>query len=177
MGKDFKRWKEWKAKRGQPTEAEFWANTTRSAAPYGHLDECWLWAGCVVPKPDGSPGYPYVWWNGKPCRAHRVAYELSTGLSAPRRGSSMCVMHRCDRPTCINPAHLRLGTKRDNSVDMALKGRAGVGQPQKLTEDRVKAIICALAAGCPQRPLAETFGVTTDTISRIANGKSWQHVE
>lgn len=50
---------------------------------------------------------------------HQTAYRLAKGIIP----EGMCVLHRCDNPPCCNPNHLFLGTKRDNSVDMARKGR------------------------------------------------------
>jgi hypothetical protein len=33
------------------------------------------------------------------------------------------VRHSCNTPACINPAHLRVGTQRDNMQDMIQAGR------------------------------------------------------
>jgi hypothetical protein len=51
--------------------------------------------------------------------AHRVAYELFVG-PVP---DGMFVCHRCDNPPCCNPAHLFIGTAKDNAVDSSNKER------------------------------------------------------
>jgi len=51
--------------------------------------------------------------------AHRLAYEDFWG-PIPK---GFIVMHLCDNPSCINPEHLRLGTKGNNLKDAYDKGR------------------------------------------------------
>lgn len=95
-------------------DREFWAKTDRSTG-------CWLWTGGrQTPSPTSPSGYGKVQVNGRRVFAHRRAYELACGPIPV----GLQVLHRCDTPLCIRPAHLFLGTQADNMADMAAKGRA-----------------------------------------------------
>jgi len=77
-------------------------------------DDCWLWRGGV-----GGNGYgAFVTAECRFNPAHRFSYELANG-PIPK---GMHVLHRCDVPLCVNPAHLFLGTHADNMRDLKEKG-------------------------------------------------------
>lgn len=78
-------------------------------------DGCWEFNGAR------SAGYGRLWLNGRMRTAHRTAYEAWVGPVSDKQ----VVMHSCDNPPCINPAHLRAGTQADNLADMTAKGRRG----------------------------------------------------
>ena len=139
---------------------------------------CWLWRGRM-----SGGGYGSVCVLGKRWPALRLAYTLA--VAEIPNGS--LVLHHCDNPPCVRPDHLFVGTHRDNSRDMASKGRAGTQRhPEtirrgekasraKLTEKDVIAIRCG-DADESQRITASRFGVHQTAISRILRDKTWRHV-
>ena len=77
--------------------------------------ECWKCHGGLQ-----RDGYKVFSYKCKPYRAHVVAFELSRGRPVQE---GMEVMHSCDEPSCVNPAHLEEGTHRENMRDAWEKGR------------------------------------------------------
>jgi len=82
-------------------------------------DECWDWKSTAV-----AAGYGRIKISQKLYSAHRVAFFLANP-DVDITGKKDVVMHYCDNRRCCNPAHLRLGTLRDNFMDMLQKGRGG----------------------------------------------------
>jgi hypothetical protein len=129
---------------------------------------CWI---CISHHLAGH-GYPYMKINQKGIGIHRYMYEKYIG-KIPEK---LCVLHKCDNRRCINPEHLFLGTKSDNSMDMFLKGRAAKGErnaSSKLTENDIREI---RSLDYSYRNLGKMFNVSHRTISLIKNYKTWKHV-
>lgn len=93
-----------------PLEQRFWPKVDKRGA-----DECWLWLGARIPK-----GYGRILGSSKPVYAHRASWEIANDQSVP---TGLVVMHSCDNPPCVNPAHLSVGTAGDNNRDAIAKGR------------------------------------------------------
>jgi hypothetical protein len=83
---------------------------------------CWEWQGR---KNDN--GYGMLTVDGVETYAHRHFFALEHGPIP--EGMKAC--HTCDNPPCVNPAHLFLGTTRDNAVDASAKGRTRNGRRDK----------------------------------------------
>src|SRR5262245_839701 len=129
----------------------FWGSADMSGGP----DACWLWRGSVFQHGYGRRKISGVTWQ-----AHRLAWALRNG-SIP---DGLWVLHRCDVPLCVNPAHLFLGTVLDNNRDALRKGRAAVGErapAAKLTAEDVQRIRREYAEGDGgTRTLAARYGVS-----------------
>ena len=106
-------------------------------------------------------------------RAHVAAWEEANGRAVPQ---GLEVMHACDNPRCCNPAHLSVGTHRDNILDSIRKGRFNAFGRQKLNVNQVIEIRALAAQGLLHRQIAARFGVARHTVTGILNGKSWTHL-
>lgn len=137
-----------------------------------------LESGCVLWTGHLTRGYGYIsFWNGErglPLRSHRVAYALSVGLSPDFEGG--VVMHTCDNPACVNPAHLVLGTQDENMKDKKAKGRNQFGSKcsyAKLDEDQVRAIRADKRIG---KVIGPEYGISHRTVWDIKARRIWKHV-
>lgn len=145
--------------------ADFYANCDRSGGP----DACWPWA--YGRDPQGYGQGPFGWTR----KAHRESYRLTHGVRPER---PHVVMHTCDNPPCVNPAHLRLGTQSENILDSSRKGRlnSATGErhsQSKLTWDVVRAIREKAEQGTSQRALAREYGVSQVAIHFVVKRVTW----
>lgn len=155
-------------------------NTDRSKSTRERIEEgsepitetgCWVWVASVYGK-----GYGQLWFNGKHLSAHRVAYEAFIGPIP----EGLHVLHRCDMPACVNPAHLFLGTNKANSDDKVEKGRQARGEGHgltALTNREVLEIKTQLTNGYYRgmvKDLAAEYKVDPKVVSRIKTGARWK---
>lgn len=132
---------------------------------------------CIITKSGRtSGGYGHVYIKGKLIYAHRLAYCEANNLSIEDIKGKV-IMHACDNPSCINPAHLSLGTQADNCKDTANKNRSTQGSRNtrsKLTESEVLEI--RQLTNKTEQQLAAMYKVNRSIINRIRNRAIWTHI-
>lgn len=129
---------------------------------------CWLWIGAM------GNLYGVIVINGRNIRAHRCSWTLYKS-SIPE---GMCVLHRCDIPTCVNPDHLFLGTHLDNMRDKIKKGRGVSPKGElcgaaKLTNKEVLEIRKLLKDGVNHSYISKMYNTSKTNVNSIKNKKSW----
>jgi hypothetical protein len=132
-------------------------------------DGCWYWTGYAL-----KSGYGQLSVNNYPVTAHTFSYKIHKGDTA-----GLCVRHSCDQPICVNPDHLLLGTKGDNSRDMKERKRSTIGVKNshaKLDDTSVSIIREAVSRGFKVKDLARYFKMSGSQVRLIKNGGSWKHV-
>jgi hypothetical protein len=154
-------------------------------ALYGDIGACWVWTGTLR-----LDGYGHFKMKRKLYGAHRFFWMLRHG-EIPK---GLCVMHLCDRPLCVNPAHLRIGTSAENTADRHAKGRSASGdkngsrtRPDRvrrgeengcaiLTEDLVREIRRLVGTGLTRKEVGERLGIKAPTVYAVASRRLWRHV-
>ncbi|MDO8703390.1 MAG: HNH endonuclease [Sulfuricaulis sp.] len=149
-----------------------WLKSRTVESPSG----CWDWTGAQQ-----GVGYGFVPAKMHKSRyAHRAMYEA---VCSPIP-SGYFVLHSCDNPRCINPAHLMVGTHKDNMRDRDAKGRTKLpphtcGQKQpaaKMTDETVIAARRDVANGMKQKDAAAKYGIGITTMYYIVKRLRWRHV-
>lgn len=130
-------------------------------------DECWPWTASRNIHNYGRLGRG---GGGGEIGAHRASWMINRG-EIP---AGLFVCHRCDNPPCCNPAHLFLGTSRDNTRDMVSKGRAN-GR-RVLTPDVVREVRRLLPSKTHSE-IAARFGIGRSTVQHIKRGRTWGAVQ
>ena len=167
--------------RHDPVE-RFWAKVNKAGPIPAHVPElghCWEWTGGRHKK----TGYGAFQRGDEVVYAHRFAYGLLVApIPAGRGYHGVCVMHRCDNPPCVNPAHLRLGSHAVNMDDMKVKGRASGARGErhhsaKLTEEQVR-YMRRIYSGAPGEfgVFATRYGVSAAAIQNVISGRTWKHL-
>lgn len=127
---------------------------------------CWIWEG------SSSGRYGYISHEGHNRLAHRISWELHRGPLP----AGMEVCHFCDVEPCVNPAHLFLGTHKENCHDRDRKGRnvnrfGSRHGMARLTEAAVREI---RASAETSAALAARFGVHETTVGLARNRVTWK---
>lgn len=144
----------------------FWPRVDKSAGP----DGCWLWIAGL-----GSEGYGRLSVEGHMRYAHRLSLEWASGPCPP--GLEAC--HSCRNRHCVNPAHLRWGSRASNVSDCIADGTSGRGERNPsatLTAAQVLAIRKSVADGEMQTIVARRHGVKARAVNKIVHRQRWKHI-
>lgn len=132
---------------------------------------CWEWNGCLTPN-----GYPQIAFKRRAHYAHRLSYAVFVGPIETNK----FVLHKCDNPKCINPAHLKTGNQKENIGDAVSRNRNAIGVRQgkaKLTDSIVYSARLEYVKGNRTvDSLAKSFGVSRGTMGKAIRGEKWKHV-
>lgn len=125
-------------------------------------DGCWIWQ-----LSKDKDGYGVI-SKARGERAHRLAYDTFIG---PRHGKH--VLHTCDNPSCCNPAHLYLGTQKDNNRDRIARQRfVGENHPTaKYSDAQIQQVAVLYEQGLTQIEISRKLGMSPSQVSGVLRGQ------
>lgn len=140
----------------------------RERVQYDTNGGCWLWdrALCVGYGQIQHPVHKRLWL------AHRLSYEAFFG-PIPK---GLCVLHKCDNRTCVNPDHLEIGTLQKNALDCYARNRRSPANVV-LTAEQVEEAKRLYQWRSPTHglvALAPRYGVTSQTLGKAVRGTTWK---
>lgn len=139
----------------------FWSRVNKT-------DYCWEWTGTK-----NLAGYGSFSIKGETIGSHRISYFIRNG-EIPK---GLCILHKCDNPSCVNPDHLFMGTRKDNMDDKVRKGRQSKGEKsvgyRKLEKEQVLEIVELLREGFPVKAICPLYNISKSSVSFIKNGITW----
>ena len=153
---------------------------------------CWLWTKSL------RNGYGQINWSGEEEKqAHRISYKAFKG-EIPE-GLDVC--HTCDTPSCVNPEHLEVKSRKGNMEDAVKRGRTAKGKKSgmfgrtgkkhptfgkcvngekhpkaKFKTHQIVEILIKYKAGLSIHKIAKNYRVSRPTIRAITQGKTWKHI-
>ena len=148
-------------------QERYWAKVDRQGPK-----DCWPWRAATVPA-----GYGKI----KLCSGFMYAHRLALILDGRPRPEGAVALHSCNNPGCVNPAHLKWGTQKENMRQALDSGRAPhhgrvPGEKNgnaKLTVEKVRAIRTDPRT---HAAVAEHYGVSPGLIGFIRRRVAWRHV-
>jgi hypothetical protein len=143
------------------------------------VGECWEWQRSM----SGPGGHqPQINVNGKPQNAARLAYALSKGMqSIAELPATQTVWRSCSNWRCINPEHLRIGSRKQQQKALAKAGVYKQDAAERLLKRGRNSTKLTLqdarrirASTDPVKVTAAREGVSTSTVISIRTGKTWR---
>lgn len=137
------------------------------------VGECHIFQGTKDAR-----GYGMIRVDGVYKKAHRASYFVHKG-EIPE---GFVVMHSCDVPACINPAHLIAAPQIENVRDMHAKGRAVINSGEnhvraKLKRNQVALIRQRYKRYCRKdgaNAIGKEYGISGANVIAIIEGKTWK---
>ena len=154
-----------------PTKAvdRFWAKVRQAE------NGCWYWNGYLNSKMYGrvriGDAHHYV---------HRVSKMIELGrMLRPDE----IVMHKCNNPNCVNPAHLDIGSILINNDHRNRCGHYSLSyirrkkRMSRLKPEQVAQVKLRLQLQHGVAAIAADLGVHWQTIADIRSGKTWRNID
>ena len=146
-----------------------------------HKNDCWIWNGTVSDKINKGHQHGIIWYNKKYVCVHRIMYHNYIEDVPEYTHNGLIVLHNCshiNNGRCINPWHMRLGSKKDNTLDAMKENTLNLlksneeNHMSKLKNKEVLEIRELKNNGLSQKEIGKKYGINQSQVSRYLNNKT-----
>jgi hypothetical protein len=145
-----------------PISERFWHHVDKKSDA-----ECWNWKGHLDKDGYGSLRTPKT-----QVRAHRVSFQIHNDQSI----DGLIVRHLCNNPSCVNPAHLAVGTQVDNMRDRELAGNTPRNEAHKNCKFSDLIVEAVIAGTGTYKQIADRFSMSESQVGNIKR-KAQRHIK
>lgn len=147
----------------------FWSKVDKTG-------DCWLWTAGQK-NSEGYGGF-YVRQINNTVTCHKIAFCIEHNFGLHDIPEGIVIRHLCNNHPCVNPAHLALGTHKDNSQDMVAAGNSVAGEKNwksKVDREKVKEMRRLWSTGdYTKSQLAELFNISGSAVWQIIANRTWK---
>ena len=154
-------------KKAEPIDFLSWMMSDRVSKDDGN--GCKIWQGL-----HNRGGYGVVRFRGSVRNAHRVSFHIANA-SVDINGKE--VRHLCHNRSCINPRHLAIGDRLDNSNDTRAAGRFSRANAKLTDADALALLNDWDTGGYTQKQLADKYGVSFGIANAIIRRVRYRHLK
>jgi hypothetical protein len=150
----------------KPLSIRFFAGIKKGCA-----GGCWEWQKSLNHKGYGQMSRGRR--GERPITTHRASWLIHFGPIP----EGMMVLHKCDNRKCVNPAHLFVGTAKDNTADMFNKGRGSEGDRHpnaKITAKIAIRIRRLRTGGFRPMQIARRLKLPPGVVRHVCQGTTWK---
>lgn len=150
----------------------FWRRVDRSGGPQA----CWPWRASLDHYGYGACSTPKTTTQDpKTVKAHRMAVWLDR-REEPQGLEGVLHGDQCER-SCCNPAHLRIGTRAENTHDAVRLGHIGHGHAHysAISAEQLERVVLMISAGQPNATIVRHTGVSLGTVKNVRAGKHFSN--
>jgi hypothetical protein len=132
-------------------------------------NECWNWIAST-----STPGYGQFYSNGKMVGAHAFAYGRVKG----KVPIGLEIRHSCDNRRCCNPAHMKVGTRKENASDREERNRGNhfSGEAHGRSKITSKEVLEIRSSSESSAQIAARYGISRSNVNVIRARKSWKFI-
>lgn len=132
-------------------------------------DQCLIW-----PYTRNNNGYAQISRDGRMQLVTRIVCEEING---PPPSFDSEAAHSCGRGVdgCVSKTHLSWKSHEQNMADKQAHGTHNRGRrnPNAKINEQIAAEVRSLSTHLSQRKIAQRFGITQSSVSRILSGEIW----